>query len=373
MNGCRRFPRWFALAAGVCLLTALLARAALAQSPVEVYAIQPSEGRPGQELDVTLRGRGFGEANQVSLTIEDIEVIETWVLSDEEMGAVISIPANASPGPRTVEVTAIFGQNEVFSDTLPGGFRVLEAPAPPGEGGGGEEPYTGETDWLGLLILLLGVGVVLLGGAALAVTLTVRWRRSAVRKKWQSQATEQDLPQTCQEGTYFVRREKPKIKPGRWRVTGLKVTLYEARGGESKSVHAVPSEVAKKLDQAARQRLLHGDSEALRAKVDEIGRELTALVLAWQLLSEAGKDVLLETRLEGGQAEVKFVRYRCVGTPGGWRKHDEWTVKLKAVDHLPRALRGPHASETREAYSAFLNGEVRAYLLQLVEEAGRLF
>lgn len=388
MRSHKRLIRW-ALLATALLLVLFPTRFALAQSPVGISAIEPAEGQPGQEMSVTVFGYGFAKARRVLLNMEDIEVLKTSVRSDKELVAFIRIPEEAPPGPRTVEVVADFGPNEVFSATLPDGFMVLgpatlptptqeeSAPLPPPEEipqRPGEEPYSGEGDGLGVLLLLLGAGVVLLGGAALAVTLTVRWVRASTRKQWEAQATEKDLPKTCQEGTAFVRREKTKIEPGRWRVSGLKVTLYDAGAGIRGETHVTPKEVTGKLDQAARQRLLHGDSEALREKIEEIGREVTALVLAWQSLSEKGKDIYLETHLEGGKAEVAFARYRCAGPPPGrWHKQVEWTVKLKAVDHLPRALRGPEASESQEAYTTFLNGELRAYLHQVVEEAGRLF
>ncbi len=377
---------WLFVGMLLALLAAWWAAPARAQSPVGLKDISPSEGRPGEKLEVRVYGYGFAEANEVRLFIEGVDVLNLQVLSDGEIVAVIRIPEGAPPGPRTVEVVADFGPDEVFSDTLPGGFHVMVAApqevVPPEQSlpqeelspqGGVEEPYSGETDWPILLLLLLGAGIVLLSGAALAITLTVKWGRSLSHKKWEAQATDQGLPKTCQEGTYFVRREKVKIEPGRWKVTGVKVTLYDAAAGTRGEAHAVPEEMAKGLDKAARQRLLHGDSEDLRAEVDSIARELTALILAWQSLSQGGKDLFLETRLEGGKAQVTFVRYRCAGAPGRWQKQDEWTVKLKAIDQLPRAVRGPNPGEGREAYVAFLEDQARAYIAGVVEDVGTLF
>ena len=360
--------RWLAvLAASICLLVAWTVVPLSAQSPIGLDAVEPGEGEPGQELEVRLYGHGFESANQVHLDVEGIQVLESWVVSDEELGAVIRIPEDAPPGPRRVEVVANFGPDESFAADLPGGFRVLEAAAPPQGGQNGELP-SDEGGGLGLLALLLGVA--LLGGA---FSLTLRWRRSVRRRKWQSQATEQELPSSCQKGAQFVRREKVTIKPGRWKATQLTVTLYNELKGKPSSPHLAPPELVQRLDKVARQRLLRGDSASQRQEVEAIGRELTALILAWQSLSETGKDIFLETHLEGGKAEVTFVRYRCVGPPEQWRKQDEWRVTAKAVDILPRALPGPQASESREGYAAFLSDQVEAYLLALVEEAGQLF
>ncbi len=361
-------PRWpVLLAASLCLLVAWTAAVLPAQSPIGLDAVEPGEGHPGQELEVALYGHGFAEANQVRLDMEGIQIRESWVASDEEMGAVIRIPEDASPGPRRVEVVADFGPDELFAAKLPGGFLVVEAAAPPQDGQRGE-PAVDEGGGLGLLLLLLGA--MLLGGGI--VSLTLRRRRSARRREWQSQATEQELPRSCQKGAHIVRREKVEIKPGRWKVTQLTTTLRDTLRGEPGPSRQAPLDLVKRLDKMARQRLLRGESAAQSQEVAAVGRELAALIRAWQSLSNTGMDVLLEARLEGGEAEITFVRYRCVGSPGRWRKQDEWRVKAKAVDILPRALPGPQVSESQEAYVAFLNDQVAAYLQELVQEAARL-
>jgi hypothetical protein len=370
---------------GLALLIALLvASAGVQEYPIALESIAPAEGQPGQELEVSLLGRGFGDASEVFVSIGDLEVWEAWVISDGEIGAVIYIPEDAPPGPRDAEVAVVFGPDEEFSAGLESGFIVLEGEAPPPDETGPEEPPSpddfveppggpdGTIDrWLLLVLVLLG-GTVLFGGSVV-IALTLVWRRAVVRQKWQAQATENELPQTCQAGTYIVRREKPRIKPGRWKVTGLKVTVYNAGSGTTDAVHQASAELVKKLDSAARQHLLHGMSESLEQSVEQIGGELTPSMLAWQLNSKAGQDLYLQTWLEGGQAEQKFIRYRCTGSPGGWVKQAEWTLKLKAIDRLPRVVRGPAEGETREKYSAFLKEQAGAYLLEVMEGTGSLF
>ncbi len=410
----RRFPlRWLlALMTIVGLLVLWAAGLLLAQSPIGLDAVEPREGRPGQEMQVRLYGHGLGSARRVNLSMDEIQVLETHVVSDEEMDATIRIPDDAPPGPRRVEVMADFGPNEQFAAELPDGFVVLEIPATPvsGQNQPPPSPMPGENEPLptpmpgenepsptpmpgenepppkpmpgenepsateeggGLGVLLLLLSAVLLGVGA--ISLTLRRRRAARRREWESYATDQELPQSCQKGSHFVRREKMKIKPGRWKVTGLTVTLYDALRGEEGTVHEVPPEVVKKLDKAARRRLLRGDSSSRGQEVEEIARELMALILAWQSLSLAKEDIFLKARLEGGKAEVTYVRYHCAGSPGQWRKQDGWTITVKAVEVFPRTLPGPARSRRQETYVDFLSRQMEDYIQELVQEAAKLF
>lgn len=343
-----------------------------AQGQVYLRTVEPPEGRPGQELELILRGGGFGGANEVWVSIEGIEVWDAWIESDQEIVVQIYIPEDAPPGPRVVEVVANFGPNEEFVAEPTVSFVVLERPGrPPGPRGEEGEPPRGDEDldleWLIPVI----VGVLGLAGVTLAVSLSLNWRRSALRKQWQSEAQE-ELPEHCQHGTHLVHREKPEIKPGRWKVKGLKVTMYDAASGQQGAVHSAPSGLVNQIDKAARHRLLRGETDELATRVAEIARELIPLVLVWQSRSEGQRAVLLQARLEGGEASVKFKRYRCVGEPGRWQKQLEWTVKLQAVDLVPGRIRGPAAGETPQAYQVALQEGLGYYVSDLIREASRL-
>jgi hypothetical protein len=76
---------------------AVLAPPVWAQEPVYLRAVEPSEGRPGQELELTLLGGGFGEATEVRVTIGGIEVLDAWKESDsdEVVIAYVFIPVRA--------------------------------------------------------------------------------------------------------------------------------------------------------------------------------------------------------------------------------------------------------------------------------------
>jgi hypothetical protein len=354
------------------LAVALLVAPVWAQGEVYLRSVEPSEGRPGQELELALRGGGFGGAIAVEVVVGELPVLDAWVESDQVIRARIFIPEDAAPGPRTVEVVVVRGQNEEFPAVLEEGFSVLEgegpppgppepSPEPPGPPPGPAPP---DVWWLLILIVVVVVGV------ALGVTLKVR--KSALQEKYQAEAREEELPETCRPGTHRVIREKPKLKPGRWKVTGLKVLLYDATSGQRGASHDGPSELVERIDKVARNRLLLGDSEKLAQEAGEIGRELATSILAWQSRSEAGRDVYLEPRIEGGEAAVKFTLYRCVGPPDWWRKAMEWTAKVQAVDHFQRSFHGPAAGESSEAYRASLEDHISSYVRDLIREAGRL-
>lgn len=374
---------WLALS---LLLAALLVAPVWGQEQVFLRSVRPSKGQPGQELDLALEGGGFGGANWASVSVGELEVRNVRVESDSVIRALVYIPEHAQPGPRDVTVVVSFGQNEEFSAVLPGGFSVEgvaeppPGPSGPGPGEPGEpppgepgefppgEPYPGDLRWLPILVVAL-VALALVGVAG---GVALRMRRSAQQRQWQTEAQEGELPETCQRGILRVKREKPKLKPGRWKVTGLKATLYDAERGRRGATRDVPAELAKRIDEAARDRMLWGDSEKLSAEAASVGRELAALIVAWQSLSDSERDVYLEPRIEGGEASVKFTLYRCVGQPGRWKRVRDWEAKLKAVDHFPRGFRGPRQGEAAEAYRVFVEGRLSGYVRELIQEAGRL-
>jgi hypothetical protein len=366
----RALPRTWAIT--LALILTLAPATVRAQEQITLHSIRPGEGRPGQELDLTLRGRGFG--GKVSVTVGEMEAYDVRIDSDQIVRARISIPEHAQPGLRDVEVVVdLGGPQETFRARLAGAFAIVEA-AGTGEGGrdddwsGGEE-YEGDLDWLWWVAVLGTVGLV---GATVVVAVAVRLRRAAQRSRWQAEAQEQELPETCRPGAHRTVREKPEIKPGRWKAGGLQVTLYDAAGGRRGETRDAPPEIARRIDGAARNRLVRGDSAGLSAEAGGVARELAAMVVAWQSLAREGRDVYLEPRIEGGEASVTFKHYRCTGSPGGWQKVAEWTAKLQAIKHLSRTFRGPAAGEDPAAYRAWLEARLASYVGELIREMGRI-
>ncbi|RMF32698.1 MAG: hypothetical protein D6759_07940, partial [Chloroflexi bacterium] len=121
------------------------------EGPIYLREVEPSRGRPGEEMKLILWGGGFSNAQEVQVTIRGVEVLEAWVESDEAVVVHIFIPEDAPPGPRPVEVVATFGPNEVFPATLDQGFFVEAreerppagpvSPPPPEPSEGGVSPW----------------------------------------------------------------------------------------------------------------------------------------------------------------------------------------------------------------------------------------
>ena len=105
----------------------VIAWPALAQEPIYVTEVDPPEGLPGQELHLTVRGSGFNELREagVWLVIADLEVSSVRIESDGTILADVSIPENAPPGPRPVEIVVLGREGEVVA-RLDEGFFVPE-------------------------------------------------------------------------------------------------------------------------------------------------------------------------------------------------------------------------------------------------------
>lgn len=377
---------------------ALLIVPAWAQGEIELRSVSPKSGRAGEEYELTIRGRGF--CGPATVQVGEFEAGNVRVESDSTIRATLFIPHEAHPGPRRVEVVVdCGGPNETFGASLEEAFTIEESPS--GQEGGDEGGGDGrdldegggfDPGWLLWPIIILVVGAIGVGGVALTITLVVRGRKSFAQKQAQQARTQQELaqqqleaeaeegelPDTCQSGTHKVIRSRPELKPGRWKVTGFKATLYDSRaaqrgGGERGDVHDVEEGLVKRIDRGTRDRLLWGDSERLAAEVVEIGRALAAQIVAWQAGSEVGCDVYLEPEIEGGEGSVKYTLYRCVGPPDWWREVRSWTVKAQVVRHFGKGLRGPSPGEVPETYHGLLQKHATAYVGDLIREASRLW
>jgi hypothetical protein len=379
----------------VLSMLAMLIVPAWAQAEIELRSVSPKSGRAGEEYELTIRGRGF--CGPATVQVGEFEAGNVRVESDSTIRATLFIPPEADPGPRRVEVVVdCGGPNETFGASLEEAFTIEESPSGQeggdegGDDGRGDEGGGGDFDlgWLPWLVVILVAGAIVVGGAALTIALVVRGQKSIAQKQAQqaqaqqelaqqqleAEAEEGELPDTCQPGAHKVIRSRPELKPGRWKVTGFKATLYDAgaaqRGGD---VHDVEEGLVKRIDRGARDRLLWGDSERLATEVIEVGRALAAQIIAWQAGSEVGCDVYLEPEIEGGEGSVKYTLYRCVGPPDWWREVRSWTVKAQVVRHFGKGFRGPSPGEAPETYRGLLQRHVTAYVGDLIREASRLW
>ena len=184
----RSFPVY---ARGLVLLLAVLSLAgvpAWAQQQVGLSSVKPNSARAGEEVDLEIQGWGFCSPAQVN--IGEFQSSDVRVNSDTSISARVFIPEGAQSGSHDVVVTVdCGGPEETFSDVLPGGFTVLESPSEPTS-----EPRPGEPtsepgrrtdprppdpiDWWLVLLIVAVVGVIVVGGVLLTVTLAVRARRA---------------------------------------------------------------------------------------------------------------------------------------------------------------------------------------------------
>ena len=95
-----------------------------APGEVSLSAIDPKEAPLDQEVQVGISGSGFEGASGHTISIGELETLDSWVESDEMMRAVIRIPEDAEPGVRDVAVSLDFdGEHKDVS--LEAGFSVL--------------------------------------------------------------------------------------------------------------------------------------------------------------------------------------------------------------------------------------------------------
>lgn len=96
----------------------------------QITQITPNSGLPGQILDVTLEGRGFGFVQVKSVEFGDlpVEILDPPPTTPEPVPDSLRVQVNISPdtppGPRDVVVTGV-----EFSCSMPGGFTVQEKAA----------------------------------------------------------------------------------------------------------------------------------------------------------------------------------------------------------------------------------------------------
>ncbi len=112
-------------------IQALHSRSLVSPVPGEIalYAVEPKEAPRGQEVQVGLFGSGFANATGHQVSIGEFQILNTWIDSDEVIGAEIFIPEDAEPGPRYVELVLDFdGRLQVLG--LDSAFYVVAPPQP---------------------------------------------------------------------------------------------------------------------------------------------------------------------------------------------------------------------------------------------------
>jgi len=326
--------------------------------------VSPPEIFRGEGFTLEIFGGGFEPETEVAIEGVGIEGIsfenETHLIVDG------FVPEDAGPGPRRVEVFNPDGRTAAFEEgVVVVGEEIVEPPVEP--------PIEEPTPPRSLLLILIGGAVVLALGVG-ALTLVVRTAARSGRKSLQEQAQKQDPPDQCTPGGRWVKEIELGVQPGRWLVDELRVTLYESASGTVGSRYQAPRNLLNEINDAIRARRRPGDQATLPHVTLSLAGEFAATVVGWQALEQQGRDVSLDAKLAGGEAEVKFEVYRCKGQPPNtqWVKEREWTAKVKATDRHAGTVRGPVSGEPHDAYVARTRNDIEARLRELVDAVAQM-
>ncbi len=342
---------------------ALAAGLARAQEQVALYAVEPSAGTPGEELVLTLIGKGFGAAREASVAIEGIEVMDVQVESDETIKVRVFIPPETPLGPRPVVLQTPNGQ-AVLED----GLTVLSE-APPGAPAPTPAPDASSSSGSSFLLLTGGALLVWAAGFAVGRAATIRsqftWKRLA-EVQWQVKASTQ-LPEPKEACTWTCKADASIDLLNRWEVAALELTPLPVSGGKKPEVKQVTGEPLKVLGESIRIGHVLEDETRTRQRLAPLVDALLQEILAWKQEGMTPAAIRLDARMK---REVKcgFHLYHCEKTKKGlqWKERKKWKKAL----HQPGGecvgvLRGPTAGEAD--FSERARAELETLLLQLVK------
>ncbi len=350
------------------------------EGPIYLRGVEPSRGRPGEEMKLILWGGGFSNAQEVQVTIGEIEVLGVWVESDEAVVVRVFIPEDAQPGPRSVEVVATFGPNEVFPAVLEQGFFVegWEEERPPAGPVSPSSPAPSEEGlspwvWVGGGVLLWGATALLAGGLGLllgrrlAVRVRPAWRwEQMARLQWELEATK-ELPEPKEVCTWAC---EAKAKTGlldRWKITALELIPLPLPSGQPLPVRRITDEaLLAPLNEAARLRHLGEDEAQVRRRIAPVVDALLEQIMAWGAAGQTPPSIRVDARL-ARNVEMEFTLYHCEATRKGvdWVKKLRWkgTMRQPSGEYLG-VLRGPTAGEPD--FAARARAELEGALLKLI-------
>ena len=334
-------------------------------SELYVEGVSPGEAAPGEEFAMEVFGGGFEQG--VEVFVEGLETGPAERIDDTYLVVQVFVPEGATTSLRDVEVINPDGTTAILNNA----FQVVGGGGPPPVPSPGPSPGPGPD----LLVLILIGGVVLVVGVG-AVVLVVRVVTRPGKKALQKQAQKQEPPDECVPGSRWVREIELEVEPGRWEIGDLEVLLYDAKDGTRGQRHEASRKVVGGLNKAIGvRRRRPNDRERFDEALLPAAEELAAQVIGWQALETAARDVLLNAKLEGGEAEVKFVAYRCKGQPGNtrWVKEREWPAKVKATaEQQVGTLWGPRPGEEQAAHVERTQREVAERLRQLAAEVAKM-
>ncbi len=337
-------------------LTVRVLHASVSGDPrlVTLLEITNNGGQPSRATDVLL-SVGFGHTLSRSQPVPTVPAHSsrrlrvTFSVPEEVRGRSLLIAATVDPRNDVPESSYADNASAPFS------FVARRLPPPP--------PTTSDTNsswpaWVAVACGLLGSALVL--GYA--------WSRFRLRLRlrWQSEAQDEEHPETCEAPETYVWRHKCKPHPALRRVE--KVMLLRDVDGQEVE-HEANEKLAAGLNRAVRaHRTLHG-----RARLHEL-LEPAAAMLARE--ADSWGDGYGATRvragLKGGKVECEFKRYECVrrGPACNWEERQSWSAELEnETDESIATLQRPLSENALLALEADLLAFVKRVAFPGVDQA----
>ena len=235
--------------------------------------------------------------------------------------------------------------------------REVEVPLlpPDDEGGDDDGPLT--------LVLAIAAGVTIGGTVTIAgVTFTVRHTiKIRRRKRWQKEAKEDELPDTCKPSTHYCRKIQIELKLARRAITQLTLVAHGPVSGEGTREGQVRGEVVEGLNEALRAHRRREKREQVQRLVEPVAKTLSQQLVEWLGPEAAPRDVSVAAHLKGGAVTFKFILYHC-STDNVWEKEDEWEEKFEDErDETVTTVRGLDPTER-------VAPELTQQLMQFIEK-----
>ena len=211
------------------------------------------------------------------------------------------------------------------------------------------------------LVLAIAAGVTIGGTVTIAgVTFTVRHTiKVRRRKRWQKEAKEDELPDTCKPCTHHCRKIQIELKLARRAITHLTLVAHDPVSGKRTREGQVKGEAVEGLNEALKARRQREEREQVQRLVEPVTSTLSQQIGEWLGEQAAPRDVSVAAHLKGGEVTFKFILYHC-STDNAWEKEDEWEKKFEDErDETVTTLRGldptkPAAPELTQRLMEFI-------------------
>lgn len=211
------------------------------------------------------------------------------------------------------------------------------------------------------LVLAIAAGVTIGGTVTIAgVTFTVRHTiKVRRRKRWQKEAKEDELPDTCKPCTHHCRKIQIELKLARRAITHLTLVAHDPASGKRTREGQVGGEAVEGLNEALKARRQREEREQVQRLVEPVASTLSQQIGEWLGDQAAPRDVSVAAHLKGGEVTFKFILYHC-STDNTWEKKDEWEKKFEDErDETVTTLRGldptkPAAPELTQRLMEFI-------------------